>query len=82
MARLHQKTCTIIREVSRFGIQHRKQPFVTLYSDIALGIAGDPAVLELAQNAAKAAIPQLFLAAVHFLLYAEWTTRCAYFSRT
>src|SRR5260221_3574325 len=52
----------------RFGIQHSNEPCVTLYSDIALGIAGDPAVLELAQNAASRPIPQLFLAAVHFLL--------------
>jgi len=51
----------------RFALENAL-PTSPLYSQIALGIAGDPAALRLANRAASHPVTNLFLAAVHFLL--------------
>lgn len=60
----------LAQQFRRFG-ERECVPASPLYGRLAVGIAGDPELLMIAASARARPVPNLFLAAVHYLLFQE-----------
>lgn len=67
---------TLSYQFQRFG-ERECVPASPLYGRLAVGIAGDQELLQLASAARAGPVPNLFLAAVHYLLLKDSTHRLA-----